>query len=594
LKARLTSRREFLGSLALGALAPGLLARSTRADGARRPNVLVVLADDLGWADLSCHGHPILRTPHLDRLHSQSTRLTDFHVSPTCSPTRAALLTGLHEFRCGVTHTTEGRHVLRSGLPTLPELMVATGYQTALFGKWHLGDNRPLTPEERGFQHALWHGGGIIGATPDWWGNTYFDPVLRSNGAWKKHRGYSADIFFSEAANWIEVTRTKPFFCLVAPNTPHVPNQVEDAYAAPYRNHGVDPETAKYYGMIANLDENIGRLLARIEACDLTRDTIVIFLSDNGPVQGLRYFTGGLKGAKKTVDENGTRAPCFIRWPGRLGAGRNITALTAHFDLLPTLADLCGFASPSNLDGRSLAPHLLDGAEGWTDDRLLFHHLGRWPSGSDLAVAGRQDCAVRSARWRLVDHTALFDLSKDPGQTTDVAAKYPDIVTGLRLRYDSWWASLGTSLSQIQSLCIGHDQKPETLTCQDWRRSLQFPDEPLMPVAEQARLTAFVQRPPHGALGGWPVEVRAAGRYEFRLSLRPAEAPVDVRRLNPGTAHLRCGERVTSEVITAGSTEAVFRLDLAAGSTWLEGWLDGQRPDGKPAGAYYTTVSRLT
>ena len=335
-----------------------------------RPNIVFIMSDDQGYGELSCHGNPILRTPHLDRLHAQSLRFTSYHVSPTCAPTRSALLTGRHEFRNGVTHTIFERERLRLDAVTLAEVLRSAGYSTGIFGKWHLGDEDDHLPERRGFDRVLIHGGGGIGQTfpgscgdaPD---NQYHDPVLWNGRAFEKTRGYCTDVFFDRAGDWLAEAgaRGKPFFAMVTPNAPHDPFVIpSEEWAAPYRGLGLSTNAVAYYSMIAHLDAAVGRLLARIDAQPWGRDTLVIFQTDNGhSVDGL--FNAGMRGMKGTPYEGGIRVPAFWRWPARLPAGVDCAALTAHVDVFPTLAALAGAdLGPlrRQVEGRSLLPLLAD------------------------------------------------------------------------------------------------------------------------------------------------------------------------------------------------------------------------------------------
>lgn len=412
-----------------------------------RPNIVFIMSDDQGYGEMSCHGNPILRTPHLDRLHSQSLRFTQYHVSPTCAPTRSALLTGRHEFRNGVTHTIFERERLRLDAVTLAEVLRSVGYTTGIFGKWHLGDEDAYLPERRGFDRVLIHGGGGIGQTfpgscgdaPD---NPYHDPVLWNGHRFEKTRGYCTDVFFDRAGDWIADchAQSKPFFAMVTPNAPHDPFVIpSETWAAPYRDRGLSTNAVAYYSMIAHLDAALGRLMARLDATGASRDTLVIFQTDNGHSVD-RIFNAGMRGMKGTPYEGGIRVPAFWRWPGRLPAGTDCAALTAHVDVFPTLATLAGADLsrwPSQVEGRSLLPLLEDPRAPWAD-RLLVTHFGRWEYG-EAAAARYRLCAIRDARFKLVNHRELYDLEADPGEREDLATRHPGIVARLRTAYDAWW-----------------------------------------------------------------------------------------------------------------------------------------------------------
>jgi arylsulfatase len=414
----------------------------------KRPNVIFILTDDQGYGELGCHGNPILKTPHLDRLHREGVRLRDFHVSPTCAPTRCSLMTGRHEFRSGVTHTIFERERMSLQATTIAEVLKSAGYATGIFGKWHLGDEAPYQPNRRGFDEVFIHGAGGIGQTypgsgGDAPGNTYFDPAILHNGRFEKTQGFCTDVFFAEAIRWIDRKRRggAPFFAYITPNAPHGPYVCPEKYARMYQGKGLDKDSIAYYGMIANIDENVGRLLEKLREWDLEGRTLVIFMTDNGHAVG-RLYNAGMRGMKGTPYQGGTQVPSFWRWPGVLPAGVDIDRLTAHVDLFPTLAELVGAKTPPGvkLDGRSLLPLLTDPKAAWPD-RTLFVHVGRWARGK-AAESKYAQCAVRTARFRLVNNAELYDVLADPGETTNVIARHPEVVARMRAAYDCWWAEI--------------------------------------------------------------------------------------------------------------------------------------------------------
>ncbi|MGE3819849.1 MAG: arylsulfatase [Isosphaeraceae bacterium] len=427
----------------------------------RRPNVILIMTDDQGYGDLACHGNPVIKTPHLDALHAGSVRFTDFHVSPTCSPTRSALLTGRHEFKNGVTHTIHERERLTLSATTLPQVLKSAGYATGIFGKWHLGDEDAYQPGRRGYDEVFIHGAGGIGQSyPGSCGdvprNSYFDPVVRHNGTFKKTQGYCTDVFFKRAEEWIGAVKgNAPFFCEITPNAPHAPLDCPKGSDAPYQGK-VPPNVAKFYGMITNIDENVGKLLARLEEWGIEKETLVIFLTDNGSATGSGVFNAGMRGAKGTAWEGGTRVPSFWRWPGTLPAGVDVSALTCHYDVFPTLAELAGAKLDGEVagqvEGRSLLPLLRDAGSPWAD-RYFVSHVGRWGTEVDPRVdsqVGRYDqCSVRWRNYHLVSPGKsaekawrLYDLTTDPGEQTDVAEKLPEVVARLDGFYDAWWAGI--------------------------------------------------------------------------------------------------------------------------------------------------------
>lgn len=438
----------------------------------QRPNIVFILTDDQGYGDIAAHGHPLLKTPHLDRLHHEGVRFTDFHVSPTCSPTRAALMTGRHEFRNGVTHTILERERLTPKAILLPELLRRAGYHTGIFGKWHLGDEPRYRPDRRGFDEVFIHGAGGIGQTypgscGDAPGNTYFDPVLLHNGRFVRTRGYCTDVFFDQALRWMEsVKGRQPFFAYIACNAPHAPLQVRPEDEARYAGQA-SPAVAKFLGMVANIDDNVGRLLRRLEERGIDRETLVIFMNDNGTDGGAPIYNAGMRGKKGTAYLGGTRAASFWRWPGTL-APADCSALAAHLDFLPTLVDIAGIRPTASLrrqvEGRSLVPLLENPTAAWPD-RTLFTHLGRWPKGASPDTCKYRMTAVRTARWHLVSAAGgrepkweLFDLTADPSESIDVAPRHPDILKALSGQFESWWQSVQPAL--VNEHAVGPRMNP--------------------------------------------------------------------------------------------------------------------------------------
>ncbi len=441
-------RRDFLKLTGIGGVT-FVLGSSSRASvrslAGTRPNIVLVMTDDQGYGELACHGNSIIKTPNIDRLYKESVRFTDFQVSPTCSPTRASLMTGRHEFRSGVTHTINERERLSLKATTIAQVLKAAGYATGIFGKWHLGDEDAYQPNRRGFDEVFIHGAGGIGQTypgscGDAPGNTYFRPAILHNGTFVKTDGFCTDVFFAQATKWIEGQSKKdmPFFAYIVPNAPHGPYVCPDAYKQPYLDAGLSDQDAAYYGMITNIDENVGRLMKNLTQWGLDRRTLVLFMTDNGHARG-NLYNAGMRGSKGGPYQGGTRVPAFFRWTGTLPAGVDIDELAAHIDLFPTFAELAGAKIPASikLDGRSLVPLLQDRNSDWPD-RYVFVHQGRWDKG--LAAQSKyRNCAVRNSRFRFVNNKELYDIKNDPGEKTNVIAQQPDVVEKMRKAYDQWW-----------------------------------------------------------------------------------------------------------------------------------------------------------
>lgn len=568
-------------------IAPGI---GTAAEGPRRPNVVLVMTDDQGYGDLACHGNRQIRTPALDALHADSVRLANYHVDPTCSPTRSALMTGRYSSRTGVWHTVGGRSILRQDETTLAQLFQRAGYRTGIFGKWHLGDNYPYRPQERGFDEALTHGGGGVGQTPDHWGNDYFGDTYLHNGRPETFDGYCTDVWFGAAERFIRKNADQPFFCYLPTNAPHSPYNIDPRYSRPYAELGVPSPRAEFYGMIANIDENVARLRRTLDELGLAENTLFIFATDNGSAAGTQKggFTAGMRGHKGSEYDGGHRVPCFLHWPaGGLTGGRDVPQLTAHIDLLPTLADLCGLPLPMlPLDGRSLVPLLAlrDGvatsAEGKRPARIaadqprtLFVHSQRIEHPEKW-----RKCAVLRGPWRLVNGKELYDLRTDPGQTHDLADQHPQQVAELRDAYDAWWADLSQRFDEYCRIVLGAPQaSPVQLCCHDWH-----PTDDLAPSSPS-------QLEKNPAINGlWAVEVARPGRYEITLRARPE--PV-VFPLPAGTARVRVGDATAERPIPAGDSAVTIPVDLPAGPAMLQTWLAAT--DGPSRGAFFVTVRRV-
>ena len=549
------------------------------------PNVILIMTDDQGYGDIGANGNTMIRTPNLDRLHAESVRFTNFHVDPTCSPTRAALMTGRYSTRAGVWHTIGGRSLMFRDETTMAEVFSANGYATGIFGKWHLGDNYPMRPQDRGFQQTFIHGGGGVGQTPDVWGNDYLDDTYLVNGTPTHFDGYCTDVFFDGARKYIEsVPVEKPFFVSLTPNVPHSPYTAPAGFEQYYIDKGVPQPMAAFYAMIEGFDADLGRLLSWLDEKGLGRNTIIVFLTDNGSAAGAsapanaawRGFNAGMRGQKGMQYEGGHRVPLFIRWPdGNLGAPRDIDTLAAHFDILPTLVDLCGlkFTPQNPIDGRSLAPLLRNNGTDWPE-RTLFVHLQR-----EETPPKWKNSAAMTQQWRLIDGKSLYDMAIDPGQTRDVAAAHPDVVRDLTAAYETWWIGLEPAFSRFANIVVGNDAaNPVQLTCHDWH-----PTAGAVPWDHNT-----IKKDPI-ANGWWMIDVSKEGRYEFTLRRRPE---VDPLPLLGTTARLRVGDVEGGAEVSASAPSVTVTLDLPAGPARLQTWLTtGGSKDER--GAYFVEVRRL-
>jgi arylsulfatase A-like enzyme len=588
------TRRDFLKTMSLGAAvlatAPLMLAAGKSLE--KRPNVIVVMTDDQGYGDLGSNGNSHVKTPNIDKLGVQSVRLTDFHVGPTCSPTRAALMTGRYCNRTGVWHTIMGRSLLRKDEVTMADVFRVSGYRTGIFGKWHLGDNYPFRPQDRGFDESLIHHGGGIGQGIDYWGNDYFDDTYFRNGKPERFKGYCTDVWFDEAMKFIEANKERPFFCYLPTNAAHGPFFVAERYSKPYKDKGLKPSVAAFYGMITNIDENMGRLMDRLDQLGQSDNTILVFITDNGgePADDWGRYKAGMRGFKGSQYDGGHRVPCFIRWPGgKLKSGRDIGRLTAHIDLLPTFIELCGLKKPGGVkfDGLSLAPLLAGGGANW-DERVLITDSQR----VDHPIKWRQS-ATMTDRWRLIDGGELYDIKADPGQRNDILERHPEVVKKLRAAYEKWWADVSERFDEYCEIVIGSEkQNPTCLMSHDIHGQVVWNHEQ---VREGQRADGF-----------WAVEVEADGTYEFSLRRWPREVnrPIsgaveideeyeDYEVIKATDARLKVADFDQTQPIGPEAREVKFRVQLKAGKTRVQAWFVNGLDDGRTFGAYYVYVKRL-
>ncbi len=410
------------------------------------PNVVLILTDDQGFGDFGFTGNEIMETPVLDQLKEESTYFDRFYVSPVCAPTRASILTGRYHLRTGTTWVTHGKETMRPEEKTIAESLKAHGYETGCFGKWHNGEHYPHHPNGQGFDT-------FFGFTAGHW-NNYFDAKLEYNGKEVATKGYIADVLTDSALSFLEQNVDKPFLCYIPYNTPHSPYQVADKYFDKYKKKGMDEKNAAVYGMCENIDFNVGRILSKLEELDLAENTIVIYLSDNGP-SGQRY-NAGMKGTKGWVDEGGVRVPLLIRYPGVVPAGQTIEGLSSHIDLLPTIHALCGleFQEEKSLDGIDLSPNVLSGEK--IPERLIFtHQVHKELSPSPVSV--------RSPEYRLViahGDTSLYNMILDPGQMNDIRKMEPEITANLVDTVDKWYAEVTSKLPYSPGIPLGYEEAP--------------------------------------------------------------------------------------------------------------------------------------
>jgi arylsulfatase A-like enzyme len=613
------TRRDFLKIIGLSAPALGLLSCTTSKETAgKKPNVVFILTDDQGYGDLHCHGNPFIKTPQMDKLASESASFSNFHVMTCCAPSRAMLMTGRYPMRGGVWCTVGNTARLKQDEVTMADVFKANGYRTGFFGKWHLGDNYPFRPQDRGFEEVLMSGAGGVGNTPDYWANDYFDDTYMRNGKWEKQEGFCTDVWFTQALRYIEANKDRPFFCYISTNAPHLPFVAPEKYLDMYRDEQNESLRA-FYAMITNLDDNIGQLRQKLVELNIERDTILVFITDNGSVIGWRRYNASMRGNKGVQWDGGHRVPFFIRWPNAgLKGGQTIDQITSGIDVLPTLMDLCGLERHEGppLDGISLVPLLKDNMEGWPNRTLFVQQ--QWGNSHPLKW---DRTAVMTDEWRFVNNEILNKIKKDPEQQHNIIKDHPQVAARLRAEYDRWWVEIGKAdPDQGKEIIIGSDKEnPCKLTGHD-NDHLWNHDQVLEGIASE---------------GHWDVIVAGDGEYEFELRRYPIEANTPIRGTIPvpgdlndfpynqknqyAMTHNRSHDLpVVSATCKIGSFQrqinlprkakqsedytlndngevlaVKFRTKLKAGKTKLEAWF-ADKNNKHVTNAYYIYVKRLS
>ncbi len=547
----------------------GLVALLTPAVLAERPNVVLVMTDNQGYGDLGFTGNPVVETPRIDAMARRSARMSRFYVQPVCSPTRACLMTGRYNYRTRVVDTFLGRALMEPKEVTVAEALAAAGYATGIFGKWHLGDNYPMRPQDQGFGTTLvLRGGGFDQpAEPPENNGRYTDPILFRNGEKVRTEGYCTDVFFREGIAWMKeaVQADRPFFLYLPTNTVHRPwDDVPEALYRKYKNKDLTPvlpddlpdgrvaeaadNVARIYAMVENIDRNMGRLFEALKAAGVYENTLVIFMMDNGP--NTRRYTGRFRGKMLQVYEGGIRSVFFAHWPAALDAGETSDRIAAHIDVMPTILDACGVRPPDGvaLDGRSLLP-LLEGKPVDWPERTLFiqSHRGDRPVRyHNMAAIGPRWKLLRSSGFRRKTPPEgepsfeLYDIPNDPGETEDLSEERPEVVDRLRKRYDRWFEDVSSTRPNNYTpprIYIGTEHEhPVTLTRQDWQ-NVRGKTGPR-------------------SIGYWRLHVAQGRAYDIRLRF-PS-------RGSRGTAELRIAGRTLEKSYAASATSVTFsdvRLD---------------------------------
>jgi arylsulfatase A-like enzyme len=566
-----------------------------------KPNVVIVITDDQGKGDLGCMGNPYIKTPNIDNFYKESVRFTNYHVSTTCAPTRGALMSGRHSNRVNVFHTITGRSLLFEDEVILPQILAQNGYTNGMFGKWHLGDNYPYRAEDRGFHEVVRHGGGGITQGPDYWGNDYFDDTYWHNGETEKYEGYCTDVFFSEALDFIEENKDNPFFCYISTNAPHAPYNVPKEYFDKYKDvDGLKEQFQRFYGMITNIDDNFKVLQEKLDALDLTDNTILIFTTDNGTAGGNHVYDAGLRGGKGSEYEGGHRVPLFIRWPnGELTGGKDIDELVAHYDLLPTFVELLGldFNPVKPLDGKSLKPLLYDTNVNWVN-RILYMDTQRLQN----LVKYRQ-YSVMDDNWRLVNGSELYNMTDDKSQTKNVIDQHPEVAGKLAAGYEYWWQSFmdeGVN-ERYAYIKVGSAQEnPSRISAHDMLTG-KFGH-----MWHQYGAATASQ-----ATGRWKIEFVEDGEYSITLRRFPRESglainetfpeqvpQIELDRVFPASvksdfdkAYLYVANIAKTMNIVKGQAEVTFIGEIPAGRYDMEAQLIDK--DNRVHPAYYVYIEKL-
>lgn len=613
-------------------------AKAAKANMPVKPNIVLVITDDQGYGDVGVYQNPVVKTPQMDLLHDQSVRLTNFHVSPTCSPTRAALFSGQNSLKAGIWHTVMARSILDAKHYTLAEALRDNGYKTGLFGKWHLGDNYPNRPEDQGFDEVLMHGGGGVGQTPDYWGNTQFGDTYLRNGKPEKFEDYATKVWFDEGIKFIKKNKDKPFFAYISTNAPHSPFRAPQAYVEPYLEEGLSQAGARYFGMIAYLDEQVGRLRAEIEKAGISDNTIFIFATDNGStmsdtrlfgkekMQAYRQrvkddpnwqswvYNAGMRGYKTSMYEGGHRVPFFISYPnGNLGQPRDIDTLTTHYDLYPTLLEFAGIdveaiktQQQHELDGLSLKD--LFSVQDETEINQAF--LSRTIMVTNQRVdepSIERPMVLMTQKWRYVTNAKdskrnpkkkeqLFDIANDPHQDHDVSAQHPEVITDFRQQLKQVWQDNSTRFGTRQLIVVGNDhENPARLNGMDWVEApttFSVPVYPgFKPLHEEKQRNAWLNKEEQFNPLPWSLLADKTALYQVSGYLwdKPAGKPVERKFM-----FVQINDTIHSGAVHDNANGGEVELPLMKGPFKMKVWFaDDIKGSKNKLAAIYVYVKRL-
>ncbi|MGB2129704.1 MAG: arylsulfatase [Flavicella sp.] len=559
---------------------------------AQKPNVVLIVTDDQGYGEIAAHGNPYIKTPEMDKLYNTGVRFDNFHVNAVCSPSRAALMTGKYASSVGVWNTTGGRNILDIKAKIVPQYFKEAGYQTALIGKWHLGDGYPYRPEDRGFDEVFRIGAGSLGQVADYWGNGLWNGHYYNGSQWEPTNGFSTDVQFDKGIAFIEKHKRQPFFLTLATTAPHAPIGADDKYVVPYLKMGLTSSVAKFYGMVTNIDANIAKLRNKLEACGLTENTILVFMSDNGSANDKKgnSFNGGMRGKKGSLYEGGHRVPCFLYWPkGGWVGGKQLNQLTAHIDILPTLLHACKLHrnakkdSKTDFDGIALNSYIK------VPSKPLHRYLITESKVKKRKIPF-ESSAVLYDQWRLVKGNELYDLQKDAKQTENCDKEYPEVKASLRQHYKEWFAEVSHQFDAYMP-CEINSSKTILYSMDLYKGEMTFPKSKA--VWNQKSVLNGTQ-----FRGFWKLNCTQKGYYKFRLCRWPerlpyhlGNGPKNAKYLNIVKAEVSLDGIKTSKLLNGTEKEAVFVMDIPEGVHTLQANFINHKED--IFSAYYVYIEKV-
>ncbi len=588
--------RELVKTSFLSVVLVSLVCTSLQAE--PKPNVIIVLTDDQGYADLSCHGNPVLKTPAIDQLARESLSFENFHVAPVCTPTRGELMTGLDALHNKASMVPAGRNLMRRDIPTMPEIFQANGYATGLFGKWHLGDTYPHRPMDRGFEQSVWHKGWGLASEIEFDNDYYYTRYYVNDQSTEFSDRYCANLWFDSAFEWMAKQQAsgKPFFAYVALNTPHGPLYPQEKDYALYQGASKNEAANKFFGMIHNVDENMARLEEWLNQHQAKENTIVVFMNDNGGTNGVPIYNAGMRGRKGDAYDGGHRAICLMRWPqGGWGPPRSIQSAAHITDLLPTFIDLLDLTvkPETAFDGISLRKPIVELTE--LKDRCFVVQFG----GRERPEKYLHACVVCD-NWRLVGKEELYDIVADPGQTNNVAHDFPEVLARLQKFYDQWWAGVEPTIDVIEPVVIGSAQEPSVVaTSNNWLE---------VDVDNRNRVSQAA-----GPAEGGVIHLENLTDGEFKIEIARWPFYTDLKLTDPPPATTIGGTPWETKGKTLPVWGGVFQVDdrhpvvveagrdaqviettthLTQGRHTFQGWFRDARGH-ELAGAYYVRMTRI-